>query len=85
MEVAGRTTERFDRVCGQIGVRLRACMSGAITGPPAESEYAVEPVGVDTINPSDRYPQTYSPLENASRCSNLATTPFATTTSFKAK
>ena len=25
---------------------------GSITGPPAESEYAVEPVGVETMAPS---------------------------------
>jgi hypothetical protein len=29
-----------------------ACISGDIKGPPAESEYAVEPTGVEAITPS---------------------------------
>src|SRR6266404_4003724 len=44
--------ERFVRTCGQIGVITNAPDSGARIGRPAESEYAVEPVGVATIKPS---------------------------------
>ncbi len=39
-------------MCGQMGVRQIAPTDGKMIGPPAESEYAVEPVGVATIKPS---------------------------------
>ena len=32
--------------------------SGATIGPPEDNEYAVDPVGVEIINPSDRYSET---------------------------
>jgi len=35
---------RKERVCGQMGVRRMAGMSGWTREPPAEREYAVEPV-----------------------------------------
>jgi hypothetical protein len=35
-----------------MGVRRMAGMSGWTRDPPAESEYAVEPVGVEKIHPS---------------------------------
>ena len=50
---AGKTSGRKERLRGQIGVRTRALSDGWTIGPPAEREYAVEPVGVETINPSD--------------------------------
>ena len=53
LEEPGRTSERKERLRGQIGVRSREGMDGCTIGPPHESEYAVEPVGVDKINPSD--------------------------------
>ena len=53
MEDESRTTTgRSVKVCGQIGVITKASTAGCTIGPPAESEYAVEPVGVPTINPS---------------------------------
>lgn len=52
-EEEGNTRGRKERLRGQIGVRTRALKEGWTIGPPAESEYAVEPVGVDTIRPSD--------------------------------
>jgi hypothetical protein len=52
-EEAGNTSGRKDRLRGQIGVRTRALSDGWTIGPPAEREYAVEPVGVETIKPSD--------------------------------
>jgi hypothetical protein len=50
---AGKTKGRKERLLGQIGVRTRALRDGWTMGPPAEREYAVEPVGVETIKPSD--------------------------------
>ena len=38
--------------CEQIGVRHTHFIVGSITGPPADIEYAVEPVGVAAIRPS---------------------------------
>src|SRR5205807_2016396 len=61
VEVNGRIKARFDRVCGQIGVRANTCAVGKTTAPPAAREYAVEPVGELTINPSHRYRVSGSP------------------------
>lgn len=36
----------------ELGVRIIAFISGITIGPPADNEYAVEPVGVATIIPS---------------------------------
>lgn len=49
----GKTKGRNDKLRGHIGVSTIALSEGWTIGPPAEREYAVEPVGVDTINPSD--------------------------------
>lgn len=49
----GKTRGRNDKLLGHIGVRTNALKDGCTMGPPAEREYAVEPVGVDTIRPSD--------------------------------
>lgn len=49
----GNTSGRKDRLRGHIGVRTNALSDGCTMGPPAEREYAVEPVGVDIITPSD--------------------------------
>ncbi len=46
--ISGRSVN----VCGAIGVIHRAAADGATIGPPAASEYAVEPVGVAMITPS---------------------------------
>ena len=46
---------RVKRECGQISVISIHSISGSIIGPPAESEYAVEPVGVLNTAPSARY------------------------------
>ena len=48
------TTGRFDSVCGEIGESTMTRTDGSTIGPPAESEYAVEPVGVATMRPSAR-------------------------------
>ena len=45
---------RLDIDCGQIGTRLKARKVDCKIGPPAANAYAVDPVGVETIKPSDR-------------------------------
>ena len=51
-DVDGNTRGRNDRLLGHIGVSTMALKDGWTMGPPADSEYAVEPVGVDTMRPS---------------------------------
>jgi len=53
MDEDGKTRGRKERLRGQIGVNTKALSDGCTIGPPADSEYAVEPVGVDTMRPSD--------------------------------
>src|SRR5437763_13809543 len=43
------TNERWVKECGETGVMTNALTDGVRIGPPAASEYAVEPVGVDTM------------------------------------
>jgi hypothetical protein len=50
---AGNTSGLKDKLRGQIGVRTRALSEGWTIGPPADNEYAVDPVGVETMSPSD--------------------------------
>jgi hypothetical protein len=45
---------RLERVCGEMGTSAIAESEGCRIGPPAESAYAVDPVGEATINPSAR-------------------------------
>ena len=52
-EDEGKTRGRNDKLRGHIGVKTSALSEGCTMGPPAESEYAVDPVGVETIMPSD--------------------------------
>ena len=49
----GNTKGLKERLRGHMGVRTRALSEGWTMGPPADNEYAVEPVGVETITPSD--------------------------------
>jgi hypothetical protein len=51
-DVEGKTSGLKERLRGEIGVRSTAGVVGCTMGPPAEREYAVEPVGVDTMIPS---------------------------------
>ena len=41
-----------DKLCGQTGVTPITFKFGVIIGPPADNEYAVDPVGVLNIIPS---------------------------------
>ena len=50
----GNTMLRSISEWGQMEVTTKQSVSGLTTGPPAAIEYAVEPVGVDTITPSAR-------------------------------
>ena len=62
---------------------MNACTEGLMIGPPAESEYAVEPVGVETMRPSPRRLVTNWP--SIERCISiiLESVPLLTTTSFR--
>ncbi len=53
MDDDGNTSGRKERLRGHMGVSTSALSDGWTMGPPADSEYAVDPVGVDTIIPSD--------------------------------
>jgi len=50
--LSGNSIGLNDNVWGQMGVIRIAGICGCTSDPPAESEYAVEPVGVETVNPS---------------------------------
>jgi len=52
-EDEGNTSGRNDKLRGHIGTSTTALKEGCTIGPPADREYAVDPVGVDTITPSD--------------------------------
>lgn len=64
MESSGMTTGRTFRLCGATGVITKLALFGNKIGPPHESEYPVEPVGLETINPSAQYEFIKSPLIN---------------------
>lgn len=51
-DVDGNRSGRKESERGEMGVRRRARVVGCTIGPPAESEYAVEPVGVEMMIPS---------------------------------
>ena len=48
----GKTNGLNDKDRGHIGVNSIDDTKGCTIGPPADNEYAVDPVGVETINPS---------------------------------
>src|SRR3954453_15677360 len=81
--VAGRTSGRTASVCGQIAVTTIASTVGTTIGPPADIEYAVDPVGVLTMIPSAEYCATSSPSTDTLSRTTRATPPLWTTTSFK--
>src|SRR5438128_2500206 len=56
------TTGRNERLCGQMGVMQNASTSGLMIGPPAETLYAVDPLGVETSTPSPKYRIPSSPF-----------------------
>ena len=62
VESPSKSTERENSECGHTGVISMQSICGEIMGPPAESEYAVEPVGVAKSKPSARYFEISSPF-----------------------
>src|SRR5207302_1131664 len=61
MADGGSTSGRIASVWGDTGVTTMDSTVGTTTGPPADSEYAVDPVGVDTTTPSAPYAPIGSP------------------------
>src|SRR5436190_15672920 len=61
----GTTSGRTASVCGQMAATTMASTLGTTIGPPADSAYAVEPVGVATTIPSAEYCPTSSPSTHA--------------------
>jgi hypothetical protein len=51
-DVEGKMSGLNERLRGQMGVSRIAEVEGCTIGPPADSEYAVEPVGVEMMIPS---------------------------------
>lgn len=51
-DVAGRMSGLKESDRGQTGVMIMHRTNGCAIEPPAESEYAVEPVGVAKVSPS---------------------------------
>jgi hypothetical protein len=58
---SGSTMGRLVSVCGAIGTSTQPGIDGCRMGPPADSEYAVAPVGEATIRPSARWLATNTP------------------------
>ena len=52
--LSGITIGRLDSECDAIGTNTMPFKVGCNNGPPADNEYAVDPVGVETIKPSER-------------------------------
>src|SRR3954451_24896258 len=82
--VSGTITGRFVSMCGQIGVMQIAGTEGKMMGPPADSEYAVDPVGVEMMRPSALYAHMNCPSTCVSRSIMRASADFASTASFNA-
>ena len=64
--------ERSNSMCGDTGVSSTARCRGETTGPRADSEYAVEPVGVATIRPSAAYEVNISPSMSTQQAHGVA-------------
>ena len=84
LALSGKTSGLATSEWGHIGVTQKHESFGSTIGPPAESEYAVEPVGVAITIPSARYSLTSRPLSESSRSIILAVEPFAITASLRA-
>src|SRR4029077_3521779 len=83
--VAGSTSGRTASVCGQMAVTTMASTVGTTIGPPADMEYAVDPVGVLTMIPSAEYCATSSPSTEPVSGTTGATPPLWTTTSLRTR
>jgi len=76
--MAPTTSGRWVSECGQMGVIRIASTLGINTGPPAASEYAVEPVGVEMIHAIRLVLHTRSSLMVTAKPSRRATVLFTT-------
>ena len=76
--------ERFVSTCGQIGVMTNTPDSGSRIGPPADNEYAVDPVGVATTNPSALNSVSGSPFTRVRNMTRRESSPRLRTASFSA-
>ena len=79
---SGTTMGRFDSVCDAIGTMTQPPMPGCRMGPPADSAYAVLPVGEATMRPSARMLATKSSPMSMRSSTMLDVAPRLTTTSF---
>mmetsp|Transcript_15090 Transcript_15090/g.37077 ORF Transcript_15090/g.37077 Transcript_15090/m.37077 type:complete len:267 (-) Transcript_15090:752-1552(-) len=80
--LSGSTRGRKDSVWGQIGTKSSPETPGWTMDPPAASEYAVLPVGVDTMTPSARTLVIGLPSMLTSRSMRVELAPRSMTTSF---
>lgn len=81
----GMTMGRRASVEGQIGVITKASRVGWTIGPPAEREWAVEPVGVATIMPSALKETILRPSISILSSINRADIPWFITASLRAR
>src|SRR5690348_2843349 len=84
-DVDGTMSGREKRVCGSNGTTPKASTFGAISDPPAERKYAVEPVGVATQIPSAAMRVTAPSSTRSPNGSIRASAPVRTPTSLRAK
>src|ERR1700694_3108251 len=82
-EGAGVTSGRTAGVWGRAAATTLAPTPGTALRPPADIEYAVEPVGVETMMPSAEYCPTSSPSTETLSRTTRARPPLWTTTSFR--
>ena len=80
----GSTIGRLDSENGDMGVSKNAETVGSSIGDPKAAEYAVEPVGVETITPSPVYSPNVIPLKPTSIFTSFQKLEPETTMSFNA-
>mmetsp|Transcript_10821 Transcript_10821/g.39198 ORF Transcript_10821/g.39198 Transcript_10821/m.39198 type:complete len:309 (-) Transcript_10821:1110-2036(-) len=80
---SGSTSGRNDSVCGQMGTNSTPLTPGCTMLPPAASEYAVDPVGVEIMTPSASTFVIGFPSMLTSRSISVLFAPRSMTTSFR--
>ena len=78
------TRGREVREWADIGVITNQSTLGVTIGPPADKEYAVDPVGVAIIKPSELYSQSLCPSTLTEAFNILCEAPLQMTMSFNA-
>ena len=79
------TSGRANSACALSGTSSRASTSGQTIGPPAENEYAVEPVGVAHTTPSHSQRDNGRPSTSTIRSSIRSSGAFSMETSLSAQ